>query len=533
VALAAVRHLAALGALVLAACAGGPTTTAPADLSEEQLMIVDCLLPGQVRQLGSFATSLSARRPQKLPAHECAQAGGEFALAARDPARALAIWLPFAQQGNTEAQTQVGEMYERGIGSVADPATAAAWYAKAAAKGDSRALINLASLHERGVGVKRDPALAARLFRQASGQAGEPGRITIHVVDPVVLVPTPGADGAAPVVPLSGAAERREIRGKVNSDAGVRQLTFNDKPLVVDSQGLFRTEIDVPPGGTDARFTATDRQGAQASLRFRAVPRGAAAPPAKLNHGLPTARYHALLIANQGYRHWPRLHNPINDAQDLKRVLEQRYDFQVTLLTDASRRETFAAFNALRAKLKPEDNLLVFYAGHGDIEETTQRGYWVPVDGEKGNRSNWISVVDVTDQINALGVRQVLVIADSCYSGTMARTALPVADADLVGERHWDALRAISQLRARVAMTSGGLEPVVDGGAGRNSLFAGSLLDVLDAVREPIETRRLFDAVSARFSLRAQRLRVQQKPQYAPIRFAGHEAGDFVFVPKR
>jgi hypothetical protein len=84
-----------------------------------------------------------------------------------------------------------------------------------------------------------------------------------------------------------------------------------------------------------------------------------------------------------------------------------------------------------------------------------------------------------------------------------------------------------------VALTSGGLEPVVDGGAGRNSLFASSLLEVLDAVREPIETRRLFDALAARFSLRAQRLRVPQKPQYAPIRFAGHEAGDFVFVPRR
>ncbi|MET0333574.1 MAG: caspase family protein [Rhizobacter sp.] len=521
-----------LVALLLAACGSTPSQ-APGNLSEEQLMIVDCLLPGQVRQLGSFATSMSARRPQKLPAHECAQAGGEFALATRDPARALAIWLPFAQQGQAEAQTQVGEMYERGIGTVADPATAATWYGKAAQQGDSRALINLASLHERGLGVKRDPALAARLFRQASGQGGVPGRITIDLVDPVIVVPTPGQDGAAPIVNLSGQGERREIRGKVSSDAGVRQLMFNNKPLTVDSQGLFRAEISLPQGGSDARFTATDRQGVQASLNFRAVPSGATPIAPKLNHGLPNARYHALVIANQGYRHWPKLNNPVNDAQDIKRMLEQRYDFQVTMLVDSTRRDLFAAFNALRTKLKPEDNLLVFYAGHGDIEESTQRGYWVPVDGEKDNRSNWISVVDVTDQINALGVRQVLVIADSCYSGTMARTALPVADADLVGERHWDALRAISQLRARVALTSGGLEPVVDGGAGRNSLFASSLLDVLGAVNEPIETRRMFDALSARFSLRAQRLKVQQKPQYAPIRFAGHEAGDFIFVPKR
>ncbi len=519
-----------LSALLLAACGSTPTT-APASLSEEQLMIVDCVLPGQVRQLGNFATSLSARRPQKLPAYECAQAGGEFALATRDPARALAIWLPFAQQGQAEAQTQVGEMYERGIGTVADYATAAQWYAKASQQGDSRALINLASLHERGLGVKRDPLLAARLFRQASGQAGVPGRVTIDLVDPVIVVPTPGQDGAAPVVPLRGQGERREIRGKVSSEAGVRQLMLNNKPLAVDSQGMFRTELDLTQGASDVRLTATDRQGTQATLSFRAIPGTGASLP-KLSHGLPNTRYHALIIANQAYRHWPKLNNPVNDAQDLKRMLEQRYDFQVTMLVDSTRRELFSAFNALRTSLKPEDNLLVFYAGHGDLEESTQRGYWVPVDGERDNRSNWVSVVDVTDQINALGVHQVLVIADSCYSGTMARTALPVADADLVGERHWDALRAISQLRARVALTSGGLEPVVDGGAGRNSLFASSLLDVLAAVNEPIETRRLFDALAARFSLRAQRLKVQQKPQYAPIRFAGHEAGDFIFVPK-
>jgi hypothetical protein len=533
VARALAKSVTALSVLLLTACANTSPPPAPASLSEEQLMIVDCLLPGQVRQLGNFATSLSARRPQKLPAYECAQAGGEFALATRDPARALALWLPFAQQGQAEAQTQVGELYERGVGTVPDYATAASWYAKASQQGDSRALINLASLHERGLGVKRDPLLAARLFRQASGQGGAPGRISIDLVEPVIVVPTPGQDGAAPTVPLRGDGLRRELRGKVSSDAGLRQLMLNNKPLVVDAQGLFRAEIDLSQGSSDTRFTATDRQGAQASLNFRAVPGNEASNALKLvNHGLANTRYHALIIANQNYRHWPKLNNPVNDAQDLKRMLEQRYDFQVTLLLDATRRDMFAAFNALRARLKPEDNLLVFYAGHGDVDESNQRGYWVPVDGERENRSNWMSVVDVTDQINALGVRQVLVIADSCYSGTMARTALPVADADLVGERHWDALRAISQLRARVALTSGGLEPVVDGGAGRNSLFASSLLDVLAAVREPIETRRLFDSLSARFSLRAMRLKVQQKPQYAPIRFAGHEAGDFIFVPK-
>jgi TPR repeat protein/uncharacterized caspase-like protein len=536
----AARRRCELAGLLLA-LAGCSSVQQPASLpasvqSDEQLLIVDCLMPGQVRKLGAFATGVSPRRPEKMPAYECEQAGGEYALASRDPKRALAIWLPFAQDGNAQAQTQVGELYERGVGSVADYATAAAWYQKAADQGDARALVNLGSLYERGLGVKRDPQAAARLFRQASGQATAPARLAIHLVEPVIVLPTAAADGTPPPVRLAGSGTQRQLTGKVSADAGVRQLTLNDKPLAVDAQGVFRTTLDLSQGPMELRLTATDTQGNQTSVSFSAVA-GAATPVRNTSllpdHGVQSGQYRALVIANQNYQHWERLDTPLRDAQDLKQLLERRYGFKVTLLADATRREMFTALNTLRSQLGSNDNLLVFYAGHGDIDPVTQRGYWVPVDGERRNRSNWMSVLDVTDQLNALPARQVLVVADSCYSGTMARTALAASDADLAPGRRWDALRAMGRLRARVALTSGGLEPVVDGGAGQNSLFAKSLLDVLNAVNEPIEARRVHEELAARFSLRATRLRIQQKPEYAPIRFAGHEAGDFLFVPQR
>ena len=147
-------------------------------------------------------------------------------------------------------------------------------------------------------------------------------------------------------------------------------------------------------------------------------------------------------------------------------------------------------------------------------------------------RSRWISVLDVTDQLNATTARQVLVVADSCYSGTMARSAVSSVDAAVSAASRLQALRTLQRLRARVAMTSGGDEPVADGGAGRNSLFARSLLDVLAAVHEPMEAQRVFAELSARFGLRAHTLNLRQRPDYAPIRFADHEAGDFVFVPR-
>ncbi len=535
-------HVAALLAgLVLAGCAAAPPGGGAASdtLAAEKLLIVDCLMPPQVRQLGAFATGVSARQPRKLPAYECEQAGGEYALASRDPKAALAIWLPFAQRGDAQAQTQVGELYERGIGAVADPSTAANWYRRAAEQGDARAAINLASLYERGLGVERDAALAAQLFRRASGLQPAPARLSIHLVEPLIVLSDAIAGAGAAAVRLPGKAGVHELVGRVTSDAGVRSVLVNEQAVVVDAQGGFRARLDLTAGSALLQITATDRQGHSARIAFTAVTGGAATetnPPLTVSPGsaeLGSGEYHALIITNQNYEHWERLDTPLRDGRDLKAVLERRYGFKVTLLADASRRDMFVAFNALRDKLGTLDNLLVFYAGHGDIDPVTQRGYWVPVDGERHNRSKWVSVLEVTDQINALAARQVLVVADSCYSGTMARSSLPAADADLAPALKWKTLRTMARQRARVVLTSGGIEPVVDGGAGANSLFARSLLDVLGAARAPIEARRVHEELAARFAVRAERLKLRQRPEYAPIRFAGHEAGDFLFVPQR
>ena len=537
------RAAPALAALLLAGCAATPPLGgAPAaNLAAEKLLIVDCLLPARVRQLGQFATGVSARQPRKLPAFECEKAGGEYALASRDPKAALAIWLPFAQQGDVQAQTQVGELYERGIGTLADYTTAAHWYRRAADKGDARAAINLASLYERGLGVERDTAQAARRVRRASGLQPAPARLSIHIVEPLIVLGAASAEaGAGAVHHLPGKATLRELSGRVAADAGVRAVTVNEQPVAVDPQGGFRARLDLTSGSAPMRISTTDQAGNTARVAFTAVAGGSApAPPepppsdAGSLGELGAGEYHALIIANQNYEHWERLDTPLRDARDLKAMLERRYGFKVTLLADATRRDLFVAFNALRDKLSARANLLVFFAGHGDIDPVTQRGYWIPVDGEKRNRSKWVSVVEVTDQINALPARQVLVVADACFSGTMARSSLPAADADLSPALKWDALRTMARQRARVVLSSGGVEPVADGGAGANSLFARSLLDVLGAVNGPIEARRVHEELAVRFAARAERLKLRQRPDYAPIRFAGHEAGDFIFVPRR
>jgi hypothetical protein len=81
-------------------------------------------------------------------------------------------------------------------------------------------------------------------------------------------------------------------------------------------------------------------------------------------------------------------------------------------------------------------------------------------------------------------------------------------------------------------LTSGGIAPVMDAGGGRHSVFAKALLEVLQANDEVIDGARLHRDVAARVAYAAAGLQFDQVPEYAPIRFAGHEAGEFFLVPR-
>jgi predicted nuclease with TOPRIM domain len=135
----------------------------------DQLMIVDCLLPGQVRKLGVM-TYTTARRPVRAPAGECAIRGGEYVAFDRSNyATALKVWLPQAEAGDAAAQNTVGEIYEKGLGTEPQYDLAAKWFERAAEQDYARAKINLGYLYEQGLGVPSDPLKALNLYREASG----------------------------------------------------------------------------------------------------------------------------------------------------------------------------------------------------------------------------------------------------------------------------------------------------------------------------------------------------------------------------
>src|SRR5207244_13278617 len=125
-----------------------------------------------------------------------------------------------------------------------------------------------------------------------------------------------------------------------------------------------------------------------------------------------------------------------------------------------------------------------------------------------------------------------LVGADSCCSGAMTRSAVPRLDPALGLDARAQVIRTMAHKRSRLLLTSGGVEPVVDTAGGPHSPFAQSFLDLLRGNQGVLPAQELFRRLQLQVVTMVKGLDVRQVPEYAPIRFAGHEAGDFLFARK-
>lgn len=192
-------------------------------------------------------------------------------------------------------------------------------------------------------------------------------------------------------------------------------------------------------------------------------------------------------------------------------------------MLNSTRYDIVTAFGRLRAETEPGDNVLIYYAGHGHLDRDTESGYWLPVDAEPDNEANWLANESITRGLRAMPAKHVMVIADSCYSGTLVRAA-PVGLKTGAERTAW--LRRMAEKRTRTALVSGGLEPVMDGGGGGHSVFAKALLDILGGNAEVLDGHSLFTELSRLVVVNA-----EQTPQYSDVRNAGHEGGEFLFVP--
>lgn len=236
----------------------------------------------------------------------------------------------------------------------------------------------------------------------------------------------------------------------------------------------------------------------------------------------PIGKYYALLIGVSDYSNYKlNLIRPSIDAEKLKDLLEQKYTFEkinLIYLKNPSRQEILNSLFGLRKKITKDDNLLIFYAGHGMFDEDAGQGYWWPRDADSESPSNWLSNSDLRDQIRGIKAAHILLIADACFSGGIFRTR----GTEKIKEASHDII-SLYKLPSRRAITSGSMTTVPD-----NSVFFDYLYYSLDNNHSQyIGSQALFDGF---------RLKVinntLQVPQDGIIAETGDEGGDFIFIKR-
>jgi TPR repeat protein len=389
-----------------------------------------------------------------------------------------------AEKGDDICQVSVGTAYEYGSGVRRDIQQALNWLRRSAEQGNRGGQFGLARFYERGLGVPRDIDKAIELNQLAAAQG--------HKDAKTALTRLQGIQNAA-ALSVKTDIELEFWKSCNESDGPDECLAYLEKYPEGEFVSLVMIKLKKVGSTTISVASVND----------------------DVNYG----GYHALVIGNNDHDYLSDLETAINDAESIAALLEDHYNFQVNLLRNATRGNIVKALAGLRRTVGSQDNLLIYYAGHGYLDKDVNEGYWLPIDADPDDPSNWLQSDTVAAQIRGMDAKHVLVVADSCFSGALMRGF------EISQQKGADYLHKLIKKKARTALTSGGLEPVMDAGGSGHSVFAQAFISVLEENTGILDTSQLFSQLRPKVMSNS-----DQTPEYGYIHKTGHDGGDFVFV---
>ncbi len=237
-------------------------------------------------------------------------------------------------------------------------------------------------------------------------------------------------------------------------------------------------------------------------------------------------KYRALIMGVSRYKNegpgLQSLDNPVRDAQSVYDMLTKKYIFEpqdVILLKNPTRQDIIDAFDKLSNETGENDNVLVFYAGHGVWDKQKDLGYWLPSDAQMSSRSAWIANSQIKDYLsdNVIRSKHTLLITDACFGGSIFKSRSVSAETFV-------RVNELAKEPSRKAMTSGNLSAVPD-----KSIFIQQLLKKLgENEDEYLPGQQLFSRIYEPIVNNA-----PTNPVYGVIQGAGDGGGDFIFVRRK
>ncbi len=309
-----------------------------------------------------------------------------------------------------------------------------------------------------------------------------------------------------------------DLRGSVVDESGVRQLKVNGINTPIKENGNFLINLPLSMGDNPINIEVTDINDNIALKRFiisRKNLTGQEYNPAN-------AKNYLVVIGINNYLYWPKLNNAIKDASDVASTLISKYNFEfdnIVMLKDeqATRSNIYNSMRGLIEKLTQQDNLLIYYSGHGYFDQLLNEGYWVPVEAHTNSNGDYISNTEILKIINNINSQHTFLIADACFSGS------------LFSETTRGYSENVEKYKSRWGLVSGRLEVVSDGALGDNSPFAKNFIGFLKQnEKDKFPASELIQYVKMKVAETS-----DQTPLGNPLKNAGDEGGEFIFYKRK
>lgn len=274
------------------------------------------------------------------------------------------------------------------------------------------------------------------------------------------------------------------------------RVTVNGRPLQGDS--ALRTLTVEPSGAPNSIEMSIPLEPGENQISLVVVGETGESSPATVVVTYQESALHvptfALLVGTSAYDHLPDLVNPVPDVLAVERELREVYRVQTQTLLNPTQEEFLEALYGLaRREWGEDDQLLVFISGHGAFNETLKRGYLAFRDTrtplEDSLWRTFVSHEDVRTVLERLDCPHVLLVVDSCFSGTIDPT-IAMASNRQAGQIYVqipprEYIQRKLRYRTRRYLTAGGKEYVPDGRPGHHSPFTAAFLEALRSFGGP------------------------------------------------
>ncbi len=309
--------------------------------------------------------------------------------------------------------------------------------------------------------------------------------------------------------------------GRLTDESVIQSLFINDSTVDLDENGFFQKFLHLHEGLNVLEIEATDLRSNSSSELINLIYLPDRKIQAEENVLERSGEYYALIIGINEYDDpaLVDLDNPVTDATMLYSTLIGNYLFDpqnVLLLKNPTRADIIKKLDELSYRLSQNDNLLIFYAGHGYWDEDKETGFWLPADAERFSSVNWIRNSTIQDYIGDIKTNHTLLISDACFAGSIFKTRAAFQDAPM-------AINKLYSLSSRKAMTSGTFEEVPD----RSVFLEFFLKRLTENNKKYISASELFNSFREAVLNNSPNI-----PQYGVIQDSGDEGGDFIFIQR-